>query len=329
MAKVKTLSPIAMSSHPPQTKKRRAPKDTKEDLVGKYENEAVRIFRSYLDGKERDPSSEVKFIAAVKKSPSVRTVDFGIMLAIEVGWHAALKELFAVDLSSYKPIQSESYYRHPLQDEAFSRLDLPPAASSKSRGAYVNATLMYAVLSGKIDTVRVLAEYMDMNINDFSGEPLLHYVYLLKQQTVRKQILDIVLPKLDPSVTNLFTAAKQGDLKSTKYIVERMEPEDRNCAVIAGRFAIQNGHDSIAKWMVETPGLVDWDLDGSSLVDVAIERNNLDMVKYLAKHSPALLLHQLGYDTASDLWEFLQKKHCPELFGKFVPSHPEGYSGWA
>ena len=326
---METLSPIAMSSHPPQSRKRRAPKDTKEDLVGKYENEAVHIFRSYLDGKEKDPSREAKFIAAVKKSPSADTIDFGIMLAIEVGWHTALKELFAVDLSTYKPIQSESYYRHPLQDEAFSRFELPPAVSTKSRGAYVNAALIYAILSGKIDTVRVLAEHMDMNITNALGEPLLQYVYLLEQQTVRKQILDIVLPKLKPSVTNLFTAAKQGDLESTKYIVERMEPEDRCCIVLAGKVAILSGHDNIAKWMVVTPGLVDWNIGGTALIDVAIERDNLDMVKYLAKHSPDLLLHQLGADTASNLWEFLQKKHLPKLFGQFVPSHPEGYSGWA
>ena len=189
-----------------------------------------------------------------------------------------------------------------------------------------NAALLYAIVSGKVDTVKALAKHMEINIEDVSGRPLLHYVYLLDQQEVRRKLLDIVIPKLEPSFINICTTAKHGDLESTKYIAEKLQPSDRYLTDIAGKIAIQNGHDDIAKWMVETPDIMDWETRAGSLIGAAVERNNIDMVKYFSKRSSGFPLHRLGYGVASNLWALLRRVNCTELFRKFVPSHPNGYS---
>ena len=296
----------------------------KEDLVGKHENEAIHIHLNHVNGK--GSNNEEKFTAVIKKSTSADTISFGIIVAVDAEWHEALEELLSIDFSEYNPDEFESDRRHPLQSYAFSLFSLPPANGVGEKGGYVNAALMHAVASGKVETVKIMAKHMDLNIDDVYCRPLLHYVYLLGEQDLRKKIMDIVLPKLNPSFVNICTTAKHGDLESTKYIVENLTPKDRYLVAIAGRIAIQSGHDDITKWIVKTPGLMNWDIDMGSLVDAAIKCNNLDIIEYLSTYSPALLPHQLGYSTASDLWDFLQRVNHPELFDKFIPTHSEGYS---
>ena len=236
-----------------------------------------------------------------------------------------MEELLLIDVSTYKPFKSDEFCEHPLRLEAL-RVDLPPASAQYGRGGFANAALLYAIIQGKVDMVRIMAKYLEVNIDDVSGRPLLHYVYLLDQQDARRQILDILVPKLQPTINNLCMAAKHGDLKSTKCFAERLEGRDLRLAVDAASDAILNGHDDIAKWIIETPGITDWTVARGSLVYAAVDRNNFDMVEYLSTHSPPFPLGQFGYATASDLWAFLRRVHRPELFGEFVPSCPEGYT---
>ena len=140
-------------------------------------------------------------------------------------------------------------------------------------------------------------------------------------------MLGIVLHKLRPSRINLCKAAENGDLESMKYFVEKMQPKERYSATgPAGRAALKNGHGHIARWMVENPGLIDLTRDMAYLVEAAVEMKNFGVIEHLSKHSPPLPLHQLGYSEASMLWKFLKEKGHPELFAKFVPSCPQGYS---
>lgn len=303
------------------TGKRLVPKNSKKISKGEQvqdcENKAVNAFKNRL---------EEEFITAIKNSPSKSTIDFGITVAVEAGWHKALEELLPIDLSTYKPLKYDSYGEHPLQDQVLSMLRLPPASGSKGRGGYANVALLYAIVSGKVDAVRILVKYMDVNIDDASGRPLLDYVYLLNQQDVKKKILDIVVPKLEPSIINLLTVSKNGDLESAKHLVERLQPKDRHRIVLVGTEAILNDHDDIAKWIVETPGLMNWENDAGCLVAMAVRRENVGMIEFLSMHSPGLLLHQFDDSVASDLWAYLQRVNRTELFSKFIPSHPEGYS---
>ena len=333
MNKEKAATLLIMQPPLLPTGKRSMPKDlkrvSKKDLVQNCESKAVHSFRNRFDGKKHNPNREQKFIEYAKKSPSVRTVDFAIILAVEAGWHKALEELLSVDLSTYKSLKSDSSCQHPLKTEALSTLNLPPASGESGRSGYANAALLYAIVSGKVEAVRIMAKYMDVNIDDVSGESLLHYVYLLGQPDVRRQILDIVVPKLEPSINNLCMIAEQGDLESTKCLVRELRLKDRSRAVLAGKIAILNGHDDVAKWIVEKPGVIDWETTGGYLVSAAVERNNLGMVEYLSTHSPAIPLKQFGYGAAANLWTYLQRVNRTELFGKFIPSHPEGYSLFA
>lgn len=316
-------------SPPPQDEMHSTPKITKKTLVQECENVALNSFKEYLlGGRERNPTHEKMFITAVKKSPSRRTIDFGIMLAVEAGWQKALDKLFSVDLSTYKPFKSEESCQHPLKHYALSLLDPPPASGSRGRGTYVNSALLYAIVSGKTDVVKVLARHISLNIEDVLSRPLLHYVYLLDQQDLRRMMLDIVIPKLKPSLENLCTAAEHGDLESTKYFAKNLRPKDLYFAGLAGVDAILGGHDAVAKWIVETSGLINWKVDLGSLINAAVSSKSLDMIEFLSARSPVLPLHQIGHGTASDLWAFLQQINHPELFKKFVPSHPEGYSLW-
>ena len=68
---------------------------------------------------------------------------------------------------------------------------------------------LYAITRGKAEAVRVLADHMDVNIDDLSGNTLLEYVYLLDQRAERERILKVVVPKLEPSFDNLRIAAKR------------------------------------------------------------------------------------------------------------------------
>ena len=142
-------------------------KVTKRELVWRYESKALNILQGYLDrGRQSNPNDEKDFAKMVKKSPSIFTLDFGIMIAIEVRWHAALEDLLSVDLSKYKPFKSESWCEHPLCEPAFTMLELPPASDCGERGGYVNAALLYAIVSGRVEAVRILAKHMDLNIDD-------------------------------------------------------------------------------------------------------------------------------------------------------------------
>ena len=105
----------------------------------------------------------------------------------------------------------------------------------------------------------------------------------------------------------------------------KLKPSDRHSVVHAGKAAILHGYDSVAKWIVETPAIMNWETARGSLVSAAVERSNLDMVEYLSAHSPVFPLHQFGYGTASDLWAFLKRMNRPELFRKFAPISSRGF----
>ena len=65
------------------------------------------------------------------------------------------------------------------------------------------------------------------------------------------------------------------------------------------------------------------------LINAAVKTDNLDMIEYLSKRTPTFSLRRFGCCTASDLWAFLQKVNRTELFARFLPDHPEGYSSIA
>ena len=310
---------------PPHAKERGAPRVYKRALVQEHESKALHAFKNRFNEKENDLNVEEEFVKEIKQSPSVHTIDYGIVLATEAGWHMALKELFSIDPSTYKSFKSESSFQHPLRDHASSQLDLPLAVSSESRGQYVNAALLYAIVSGRVETVRVLARYMDLNIDDRYDEPLLHYVYLLDQQDARRQMLDIVVPKLKPSFKNMSKAAKNGDLETTKHFAKNLESKDRSLAYWAGVHAILGGHDDVAKWIIEASGFINMKIHMSSLVDAAVKRENIGMIEYLSTRSPVFFSPKFGHILSSTLWPFLKRVNRRELFGKFVPSHPKGY----
>ena len=197
------------------------------------------------------------------------------MIAIEVGWHDALENLLSVDLSTYKHLKSESRCEHPLHHPAFTMFDLPPANDCGERGGYVNAALLHAIVSGRVEAVRILGKHMNVNIDDASGRPLLHYVYLSKDQDARKEILSIVLHNLPPSYTNMRTVAENGDIESLKYLVEKLPPKGRYFMGPGWRDALKNGHEHIAKWMVETPDLLNLSRDMGSWLMLRLKRETL------------------------------------------------------
>jgi hypothetical protein len=166
---------------------------------------------------------------------------------------------------------------------------------------------------------------MDLNIEDRYDEPLLHYVYLLDQQDTRRQMLDIVVPKLKPSFKNMCKAAKNGDLETTKHFAKDLESNNRSIAYLAGVNAILGGHDDVAKWVIEASGFVKLKIHMNCLVGAAVKRENIGMIEYLSTRSPVFSLPTFGYILPSTLWPFLKRVNRRELFGKFVPSHPKGY----
>ena len=224
--------------------------------MGEAEHTALFYFKHHLSGRENDPSLEEKFAAAIRKSRSAQTINLGILLAVEAGWHRASGELFSVDLSAFRPILSDYLCHHPLHKQALSLLATPLAGHSRGR-QYTGSALLHAIATKRADIVGILAKHMDLNVNDIHGRPLLHYVYSLRQQDVKEKILDIVLPKLKPSIANLRMASEHADPESARYIAGRLGTRDRCHVVRAGMVAILNGHDDTARWIVETPGVID------------------------------------------------------------------------
>src|SRR5262249_24499268 len=155
--------------------------------------------------------------------------------------------------------------------------------------------------------VKVLSKHMDLNIEDASVEPLLHYVYSLNQQDAREKILSILIPKLKSSFDNLSVAAKHGDLENTKHFVRTLSPRDRQFVSLAGIGAVKNEREDVLKWLIETPGIINWDADGSTLVGEAVSHKNLSLIEPLSTHFPGFPLHRLGYNTSSELCSFLQQ----------------------
>src|ERR1700722_10520710 len=183
MSEVDTEMPIVMMSSPAPRKRSRAiSKTAKKELVRECEKEAIDIFeRKRHDGREGDSVLEAEFIKAIKKCPSIRTLDLGIMLAIEAEWLKALEAFIVVDPSSLEPPKIEASFEHPIIRYALSFLDVPPASDSKGRGGYANAALFYAIVTGRVESVEIMARHMELNIGDVLGQDLLHYVYLVNR----------------------------------------------------------------------------------------------------------------------------------------------------
>ena len=302
---------------------------SKRDLVKEHESKAVDFFMNRDESKESATNYEEGFVEAVKKSPSIDSINFGVALAVEAGWHKALSELLSVDKSKYTTLKYKSSFRHPLRDQTISRLELPPASGQNGTG-YVDAALLCAIVNGKVEAVEVMAKYLDVNsIHDVMGRPMLHYVYFCKQEAPRRQILDILLPKLEVSICNMGEVAKHGDLESLKYFVEKLSPRDKHRASLAAADALLSGQDDVAKWAVETPGIMDRASDMAFLIGTAVRCNNLSMIEYLSGRSKGFTLDSLGHGTASDLWAFLKREKCTKLFVKFVPTKPRGYNLWS
>ena len=327
MSSIPNSSVVESSKPEPGKRKVHVPRRI---LMQAFEIEAVCIFRKHRRNKqkdtfvnEKDAILEEKFISAVKSSPSKSTIEYGIVVAVEAGWHKALEELLAVDLSTYKHTKSRIHRDHPIRKEVVSKLGLPSAHASKGRGWYVNSAMLYAIASGKVDTVKVMAKHMDLNIYGYSDETSLHYVYSLKQQDVKKQMWDVVFPKLKPSQKNVITTAKHGDLESTKYFIENSGSNAQYHAHLAVESAIKNGHDHLAKWIIEAPGMMRWKSYANHLIDAAVKHNNLEMIEYLSMYTHEFTLYQYGPSNPPSLRAFLEQRNRTELFSKFFPPHHE------
>ena len=163
------------------------------------------------------------------------------MLAVEAEWLKALEAFFAVNPSTLEPSEIEASFEHPIIRYALSLLDLPPASDSKGRGGYANAEMFYAIVTGRVETVEIMARHMELNIGDMLGEALLHYVYLVNHPEKRKKIVEIVVPKLkNYRLINMCKAAEYGDLESTKRFIGNLKPK-----IVTSLVLLLGGH---RKW---------------------------------------------------------------------------------
>ena len=111
-----------------------ATKVSKMSLMKKYEQEAINSFEENRIGEQRNSrENENVFIAALRKSPSVHTLDLAVTLAVEAGWHKALEELLVINPTTYKPIKGDMFHKHPLQDHVLKLFRLPPACDGPTR----------------------------------------------------------------------------------------------------------------------------------------------------------------------------------------------------
>lgn len=311
------------TSSTPQTGERVLLKVPRRAMMKVFERQAVRFFDKHTFNMNHEEYIQKKFISSVKKSPSTRTVGLAIAVAAEAGWHEALKELFSIDLSPYKTVRSRKR-QHPMMRKIVSGLQLPGVCDSNDGEAYVRGALIRAITMKRLETVRIMTKHMDFaDIDAMQDKPLLHYVYSLDEQDIKKHILNMILPKLKP-LSNMEAAAKHGDLESVKYFAEKLETKDLHRIVYAGREAIANGHDHVARWIMETTGITDSGFGGASLLKMAVDNGNLDIIEHVSEHPSSLLPNQVDCDTTSKLWSFLQRENRTELFAKLFPSHPEG-----
>ena len=89
--------------HPLSSKKRHDEQRVPEnELMRQCEDEAVDLFIHRFNEEGKYADLEERFIEAVRKSPSLFTIDYGISFSIEAEWPKALEALLTIDLTAYK-----------------------------------------------------------------------------------------------------------------------------------------------------------------------------------------------------------------------------------
>ena len=237
----------AEGSPEPQTGERVLLKVPRRALMRVFEKRAVRFFEKHENNTRHEEYIEGRFVSLVKKSPSARTVELAIAIAAEARWHWALGELLAMDVSSYKAVKS-TRRQHPFLKKIVTSLELPGVHKTKGEGYRVGA-LLRAITQGQVETVRILMKHVDIStIDDVSGEPILHYVYLVEERDLRELMLCMILPKMKPSLSNLNLATKHGDIETMQRIKEGLDPSDRASIVpVVVKEAIEDGGDEVAE----------------------------------------------------------------------------------
>lgn len=177
-------------------------------LVDVFEEQALRNLKKHLKGKGDDATLEREFVAALKKSPSEDSIGRGIFLAVQVGWLSALEELLAVDTSTYMPFTILK--RYPLINFIRSRFNLAHDQSS---------TFLDAIAAGKVEVVRIMTKYVDLNTLTGGFLAAIDHINVIKDQTARKQIIDIIVPIIKTSCSKVHRGVKY-DIASIMRLLE-------------------------------------------------------------------------------------------------------------
>ncbi len=305
-------------------KQHRSQRFPRRHLVELSERQALRLFKKHLEGKGDDSVLEQAFISAVKKSPSEFSVNSGIALAARAGWLNALEELLSVDLSTYRRIR-ERMCKCPLQDLVESTFREPLATKSSGRGWYVNSTLVYAITLGNVEMVKIMTKHMNVNsIEEEDKRTVIDDIYVVEDQDVRRQLLDVIVPKLKVSRRNVSAAVAYNDMETTKQLLERSVERIRDCAENAAKTAIKHGHDELARWIMTQPGFIEWKRCINTLTMAAIRCGNLGMVEFISTQIKGTRTYFLYRNECAKLWVFLQRKGRKELFREFVPGQLDG-----
>ena len=278
------------------------------------ERQALRYLNKHKQFMQDDAEFEEKFATAVKKSPSKHSVKCAILAAIDAGWCKALDELLSIDIATYKPVKAKEA-RHPLRRQIVAKLDLPSTLESGKEGDDLDleSALSYAIASKKVEVVTTLIHHMDLNNIEHFRESPLHHVYALDDQDVKRQILSVIIPRMKPTERNLAIVARIGDLKSMNGLVKKAKPKHRLWVALAGRIAIENGHNRIVRWMIDTPNVMDWKSDAAYIVEPAIERNSLKLMEYLAMRAELI-----GLKNCEDSLRLALKKYLKENNREFL-----------
>ena len=188
-----------------QPEEHRSQRFPRRHLVELFERQALRLFKKHLEGKEDNSALEQAFIAAVKKSPSTDSLNCGIALAAEqVGsmlWKSCCPWI-APHTNTFR-----ARCKHPLEDLIRSEFSEPSATGTAGYGWHAAPALVYAITSGNVEMVEIMAKYVNVNdIHDEYGRSVIDDIYVVEDEEVRRQLLDIIVPKLKVSNRNVCAA---------------------------------------------------------------------------------------------------------------------------
>jgi hypothetical protein len=282
---------------------------------------------------EKDAISAIKsndqaaFSHIILQSPSPWSSRLGVLFAAQLNWCDALRALLQeCQTFQFPPNKDEmdSLRSHPLVNAYFRQEDFHHGSNVHSKSLYEERAFLKAVARGSYQVVRVFLEFIDPNFGDMFDKPLIEYIYFNKDKGTRLKCLQALLPRLEVSDYTLNVAAKNGDLPSVEYFLDKMKGSDKFLFVLAIDDAIKRGHDEVAKKIITEPGItIPWKRHTGGILYSIATVQNYDMLVFLSKHVPESTKYEPGFLVAQALWKFLKDKDRA-LYAKFVRRYPNG-----